>query len=89
LIPSSFYTKGLYDINIEAWEKITDEEYRLRWISPLLVLQNAWPSETLNNWDGKVKVSEEEGYIAAPSVIAGTKDPTTNTFTGIMMGKTQ
>jgi hypothetical protein len=59
----------------------------LKWISPLLILQNAWPSETLNEWDGKVEINEEDGYIAAPSVIAGTKNPSDNTFSGIMMGK--
>jgi hypothetical protein len=51
-----------------------------------LILQNAWPSETLNNWDGSVEVNADDGYIAAPSVIAGTKT-SDNTFSGIMMGK--
>ena len=84
LIPSSFYVKGLYNINIEAWENST-----LKWVSPLLILQNAWPSETLNSWNGKVEVNYDKGYIAAPSIVAGTKNPTTNTFTGLLMGKAQ
>jgi len=53
---------------------------------------NAFGNVDINGWDGlSISVNEQEGYIFAPTVGAGYKEPFTNMFTGVIMGidKTQ
>lgn len=54
------------------------------WIQPLVVLQNKYPSATLNAWSGK-SVELNEGSIIAPAIAAGKKN-SDNTFSGVMLG---
>jgi hypothetical protein len=52
----------------------------------LVILQNEYPSSTLNKWDGKsVEINYENGTIVAPAISAGKKNDD-NTFSGVMLG---
>lgn len=56
------------------------------WYQPILVMQNAFGSTTLNNWSGKtIELNEDEGTIVSPAIAAGKKEED-NSFSGIMMG---
>ena len=56
------------------------------WYQPILVMQNAFGSTTLNNWSGKtIELNEDEGTIVSPAIAAGKKEDD-NSFSGIMMG---
>lgn len=42
----------------------------------------------INGWDGQgIDMNEDEGTIFAPTIGAGYKDPYTNAFTGVLMGR--
>ena len=57
------------------------------WIQPLVILQNEYPSATLNKWDGKsIEINYENGTIVAPAISAGKKNKEDNTFSGVMLG---
>ena len=57
------------------------------WIQPLVILQNEYPSATLNTWDGKsIEINYENGTIVAPAISAGKKNKKDNTFSGVMLG---
>lgn len=48
---------------------------------------NTYGLASLNAWDGNsIEINEDSGYILAPQIGAGEKDPITNTFTGVVMG---
>lgn len=53
---------------------------------PVVMLQNTWFSDALNTWDEKLKINEEENYILASMIGAGSKN-SANQFTGVLMGK--
>lgn len=56
------------------------------WIQPLVILQNEYPSATLNKWDGKsIEINYEDGTMVAPAIAAGKKN-SDNTFSGVMLG---
>lgn len=54
------------------------------WSQPVFIYQNRYPSQIINDWDGKLIVDENENYVAAAQVIAGTKED--NKFTGVVLG---
>ena len=50
--------------------------------------RNRYGLSAMNDWDGNsIQINNEDGYIIAPQIGAGVKNPTNNTFTGITMGK--
>ena len=55
------------------------------WIQPIAILQNRFGSATLNKWDGKFKINEDEGTILSSMVGAGKKNRD-NSFSGVLMG---
>ena len=58
-------------------------------ICPILVTKNAYPSTTMNKWNGKdISIDNDNGKIVAPAISAGRKEAD-NTFSGIMMGDWQ
>lgn len=58
-------------------------------ICPILVTKNAYPSTTMNKWNGKdISIDNDKGKIVAPAISAGRKEAD-NTFSGIMMGDWQ
>lgn len=58
-------------------------------VCPILVTKNAYPSTTMNKWNGKdISIDNDKGKIVAPAISAGRKEAD-NTFSGIMMGDWQ
>lgn len=56
------------------------------WNQPILIIQNTWFNETINEWNGVLKINEEDGSILSPLLIAGTKG-SNNLFTGVTVGQ--
>lgn len=55
---------------------------------PVPMYINTFGNEAINGWDGvSVDVDTAGGKILAPQVGAGTKDQSTNKFTGVVMGR--
>lgn len=55
------------------------------WSQPILIMINRYPSAMVNQWDGKLKIDEENGWILSPRLVAGKKE-SNNTFSGVMLG---
>jgi hypothetical protein len=51
-------------------------------------MQNRYASSMLNDWDGSLKIDEENGTIMSTMVGAGRKT-TNNTFEGVLMGNVE
>ena len=48
---------------------------------------NAYGNVNINGWDGQgIDMNEEEGSIFANMIGAGYKRPSTNAFTGVLIG---
>lgn len=76
LVPKEIYIKNEKDYPIA---------YNDNWYQPIIIRQEKYDFDVLNNWDGKLQINEDEDYILSSMMVAGTKD-SNNTFTGIMMG---
>lgn len=84
LQPLKFYVKGADNYNILGYDK---ENGTLLWAQPLVIMQNEYPSTTVNQWNGKnIELNENEGVILTPALAAGKKNSNDNTFSGVMMG---
>lgn len=82
LKPSVLYTKDapLYAVQF----KLNNQPI---WTQPILVIQNTYPSTTINSWDGEtLTVDTENGTILGTALAMGTKNKNTNQFTGVMLG---
>ena len=55
------------------------------WIQPIAILQNRFGSTTLNKWNGKFKMDEDNGTIFGSMFGAGKKNDD-NSFSGVLMG---
>lgn len=55
------------------------------WAQPISIIQNCFESTTLNKWDGKFKINEEEGTVLSSMLGAGKKE-LDNSFSGILIG---
>ena len=53
---------------------------------PLIMIQNTHQIPVLNEWNGSLKVDNENNFIGSATMAAGTKD-SENNFTGILMGE--
>lgn len=60
----------------------------LVWLQPLLIIQNSWNSDMINDWDGSVEIDTEKGNIKSPIFMAGKKTDN-NKFTGVVLGDVQ
>lgn len=81
LKPLYIYTKDTMPYSI-----ICLQNNEIVWIQPLVIIQNEYPSTTINKWDGKeLTVDYEAGYILSPAIAAGKKNDD-NTFSGVMLG---
>ena len=80
ITPSSYVPPKIPPVSIMA--KKDDTVY---WSQPILIIQNVWFNETINEWTNVLEISEEEGTILAPLLIAGTKH--SNKFTGVTIGQ--
>ena len=55
---------------------------------PIHFLLNKYGLAHLNDWDGNsIKIDDAGGYILSPQMGAGSKNPSNNTFTGVLMGE--
>lgn len=82
LKPLYIYTKGTMPYSI-----ICLQNNEIVWIQPLVIIQNEYPSTTINKWDGKeLTVDYEAGYILSSAIAAGRKNDDDNTFSGVMLG---
>lgn len=82
LKPVSMYVK-----NASIYGVRYSEGGDVKWTQPILVLQNRYPSSTINKWNGKsLTMDDATGTILSNMIAAGKKDSTTNTFSGVMMG---
>lgn len=79
LKPVYIYTK-----DSEPYSIICKQDNNIVWIQPLVIIQNQYPSTTINKWDGK-EISMEGGVILTPAIAAGKKNED-NTFSGVMIG---
>ena len=57
----------------------------IKWIQPIAILQNCFESTTLNKWDNKLSINEEDGVILSSMIGAGLKNKN-NSFSGVIMG---
>lgn len=55
------------------------------WCAPLLIRQEAYGSQTLNNWNGELLTDSDNNTILSSLLGAGKKEDD-NTFTGVFMG---
>lgn len=86
LQPYVMYVKDCYAYSVQAVNSTASEI--IYWNQPILTIQNAYPSATLNSWNGQDVIVDSEdggGSITAPAIAAGKKN-NDNTFSGIMMG---
>lgn len=63
---------------------LTNSDITVYW--PICYYLNKYGNEAINGWDG-VSVDTSNGKVLAPQIGAGKKDPNTNVFTGVIMGK--
>ena len=81
LKPLYIYTKDTMPYSI-----VCLQNNEIVWIQPLVIIQNEYPSTTINKWDGKeLTIDYEAGYILSPAIAAGKKNDD-NTFSGVMLG---
>lgn len=85
LRPAPLYVKDVDPYGVACYLN-SEGDSDCVWIQPLIVLQNNYPSATINKWSGKgIDLNEDEGYIIAPAIAAGKKD-SDNKFSGVMIG---
>lgn len=85
LSPVNVYVKNATKYGVQYYEKINGE-YQVVWTQPILVLQNTYPSTTLNRWDGSLTLDDSGNTILAATMAAGKKESSDNTFTGVALG---
>lgn len=56
-----------------------------QWRQPLIILQNAYSSNLLNDWNGALSVDQGNNTILSAMIGAGSKD-SSNRFSGVVMG---
>lgn len=90
LVPAQMYldqnetsTSRLYPVVI-----CKDASNVILWAQPIYLMQNRYASGMLNDWDGSLKIDEENGTIMSTMVGAGRKT-TNNTFEGVLMGNVE
>lgn len=55
-------------------------------VQPIFIAQNAWGNQTINQWDGALKIDSEGNYILSSMIGAGIKNDD-NTFSGVLLGQ--
>lgn len=85
LVPIAMFVKLPNDLQISLVARQKDSNEVL-WAQPIIIMQNAYESATLNEWDGKFAIDENSGTILGTMIGVGEKD-LTNAFSGLIMGK--
>lgn len=87
LEPAPLYLSGLYMIPfVEAYIEMAGVKVII-YSQPIIIKQDKYPSEFLNEWNGGYYVEEKAGLIMSSMVGAGRKNIINNTFDGILMGE--
>lgn len=88
VIPDPHYN-GVYvnqAIVLYAYDSSNVARYEIT--VPIIMTLNAYAVKGLNAWDGSsVTVNNDDTYVVAPQIGAGSKDSRTNLFSGILMGQ--
>lgn len=83
LQPLSMYVSGLPLYSVQAKDKDTNN---VIWTQPILIIQNAYPSSLVNEWNGKELVIDKDNQLIFTKMLgAGHKDEE-NKFTGVLLG---
>lgn len=83
LQPLSMYVSGLPLYSVQAKDKDTNS---VVWTQPILIIQNAYPSSLVNEWNGKELVIDTNNQLIFTKMLgAGHKDEE-NKFTGVLLG---
>ena len=90
LSPKTMYIQDMpQEIAIICYYETKDEEENViqhhLWCQPLMIWQNQYGSTLLNEWNGSLKIDENNGIILSTMVGAGKKE-SNNTFSGVLMG---
>ena len=56
------------------------------WTQAIYCYEDNYPSTTINKWDGKTILTDDESGTIVSSALAAGKKESDNTFTGVMMG---
>lgn len=80
IVPSSLYIDGVVPFGIQCFY-----DGKWLWTQPILYMQNRYFSSTINQWDGKLNVDEDNNTILAKMIGAGSKN-NENQFSGVLLG---
>lgn len=81
LSPASTYLN-----NLEYYPVlIAKQGDNILWRQPIIIMQNQYASNMLNDWDGSFQIDEENGTIMSTMIAAGRKNAG-NKFEGVVMG---
>lgn len=86
LKPSPLYVSGYNDrACVYAYtQEEGSSQKKILWSQPLLITQSQYDFAMVNEWSGGAQIGDN--FIMATALGAGKKDPTTNTFSGIIIG---
>lgn len=87
LQPSPIYLSGLYMIPFVEAYIMNGTNKVIIYSQPIIIKQDKYPSEFLNEWNGGYYVDDKAGLIMSSMVGAGRKNFDNNTFDGILMGE--
>lgn len=86
VVPNDTYTGEFCNNNMYAVVKDSNRNTIADIVVPIHMSLNTYGLASLNAWDGNsVEIDEDNGFILAPQIGAGTKN-SANQFTGIVMG---
>lgn len=81
LSPASMYLNGLEYYPV----LVAKQGNNVLWRQPIIIMQNQYASNMLNDWDGSFQIDKENGTIMSSMIAAGRKT-SKNTFEGVVMG---
>ena len=81
ITPSSYVPPEIPPVAI-----IAKKDGSTYWSQPILITQNTWFNESINEWTDVLTIDKEKGTILAPLLIAGTKE-SNNLFSGVTVGQ--
>lgn len=81
--PTSMYFSGIKNTGRII---VKNASNTILYVQPIFIAQNAWGNQTINQWDGALKVDAENNYILSSMIGAGIKN-SNNTFSGVLLGK--
>lgn len=87
LNPIKVYVKDAPFYGVKGGYNIGKNNEQIYWTQPIIVMQNKWPSNVINKWDGKtIEIDNGNGTILTQALAAGTKN-SNNEFSGVMIGE--